>query len=126
MLHRRTLGLLVCLAAAIRLSAGVAARAEDGYRLSRRYDPLPGRVIDAYRPLVSSVVVPTGSATLDAIRIELVDGCSGLLGRPVPIAGEVDRDGAVVVGTPASSPVIAGLEGGRQLAGLRPEGFRRR
>ena len=70
------------------------------------------------------MVVPGGSATLDAIRTELVDGCSGLLGRPVPIAGDVDRDGAVVVGTPASSPIIAGLDWGRQLAGLGPEGFR--
>jgi alpha-glucuronidase len=126
MLHRRTLGLLACLAAAIRLSAGVAARAEDGYRLWLRFDPLPGRAIDTYRPRVTSVVVPAGSATLDAIRAELVHGCSGLLGRPVPVSNDVDRDGAVVVGTPASSPVIARLDWGRQLADLGPEGFRLR
>ena len=104
----------------------MAARAEDGHRLWLRYDPLPGRAIDAYRPQVTSVVVPAGSATLDAIRTELVDGCSGLLGRPVPTASDVDRDGAVVVGTPASSPIIADLEWGRQLADLGPEGFRLR
>ncbi len=126
MLHRRTLRFLVCLAAALRLSAGVAARAEDGYRLWLRYDPLPGSAVDAYCPRVTSLVVPAGSATLDAIRTELVEGCSGLLGRRIPTASDLDRDGAVVVGTPASSPIIAGLDWGRQLAELGPEGFRLR
>jgi alpha-glucuronidase len=115
---------LACLAAVLRLSTGVVARAEDGYRLWLRYDPLPGRAIDAYRPRITSVVVPGGSATLDAIRTELVEGCSGLLGRSVSTASDVDRDGAVVVGTPASSPIIAGLGWNRQLADLGPEGFR--
>ena len=123
MRHRRTLGLLAFLAAAIRLSAGPAARAEDGYRLWMRYDPLPARAIDAYRPRVAYLVMPAGSSTFDAIRVELIDGCSGLLGRPVPTAGDVDRDGALVVGTPASSPLIAGLGWGRELADLGPEGF---
>jgi alpha-glucuronidase len=126
MLHRRMRGLLLWLAAALRLSAGVAARAEDGYRLWLRYDRLPGRAVDAYSPRITAVVVPGGSATLDAVRRELVDGCSGLLGRPVPTAVDVDRDGAVVVGTPASSPIIAELGWGRQLADLGPEGFRLR
>jgi alpha-glucuronidase len=126
MLHRRLLGFLLGLAAASGLSAGVAATAEDGYRLWLRYDPLPGRAIDVYRPRVTSLVVPDRSATFGAIRKELVDGCSRLLGRPIPTASEVDRDGAVVVGTPTSSPIIAGLAWGRQLAELGPEGFRLR
>ena len=122
--HRRMIWSLAWLAAVLRLSAGVAARAEDGYRLWLRYDPLPERAIDAYRPRATSVVVPAGSATLDAIRTELGVGCSGLLGRPVPTARVVDRDGAVVVGTPTNSAIIAGLDWGRQLAELGPEGFR--
>jgi alpha-glucuronidase len=124
MLYRRRIGLVAGLASALGLWAGSAARAEDGYRLWLRYNPLPGRAIDADRSRATSVVVPGGSATLDAVRAELVEGCSGLLGRPVPAAGVVDRDGAVIVGTPASSPIIAGLGWGRQLADLGPEGFR--
>jgi alpha-glucuronidase len=124
MLHRRMLGFLLSLAVVSRLSAGVDARAEDGYRLWLRYDLLPGRAIDAYRSRVTSVVVPGGSATLDAVGRELVDGLSGLLGHRVPIAEAVDRDGALVVGTPRSSPIIAGLGWGRELAELGPEGFR--
>jgi len=116
-------GLVACFAVAAQLCAVAVARAEDGYRLWLRYDPLPEPAIDAYRARVTSVVVPSGSATLDAIRAELVDGCAGLLGRAVPAAGEVDRDGAVVVGTPRISPLIAGLNWERQLEDLGPEGF---
>jgi alpha-glucuronidase len=64
------------------------------------------------------------SATLNAVRSELVGGCSGLLGSPIQTAATVQRDGAVVVGTPASSPLIAGLHWDRQLEKLGPEGFR--
>src|SRR6185503_2751621 len=49
------------------LFAGTITKAEDGYRLWLRYDPLPKQVIDTYRPRIRSLVVPRGSATLDAI-----------------------------------------------------------
>jgi alpha-glucuronidase len=118
--HRRFIGLVLGLAVAL----PCPARAEDGYRLWLRYDRLPERVIDADRPRIASVVVPGASATLDTIRAELGDGLSGMLGHPVPVVGDVDRDGAVVVGTSKSSPLIAGLGWARQLADLGPEGFR--
>jgi alpha-glucuronidase len=102
----------------------IAAAAEDGYRLWLRYDPLPRQMIESYRPHMTSVVVRGNSTTLDAIRNELVYGCTGLLGNPVPVTGEVERDGAVVVGTSRSSHLIAGLKWERHLADLGPEGFR--
>src|SRR5918993_1543563 len=116
--------LLVCLAVALQLFAGAQAVAEDGYRLWLRYDTLPRRMIEVYRPRVASVVVQGNSATLDAARTELVNGCTGLLGSPVPSVAEVERDGAVVVGTPDSSPLIKRLGWQRQLTALGPEGFR--
>ncbi|HZB45136.1 MAG TPA: alpha-glucuronidase family glycosyl hydrolase [Pyrinomonadaceae bacterium] len=116
--------LLVGLAAALQLFAGAQAVAEDGYRLWLRYDTLPRRMIEVYRPRVASVVVQGNSATLDAARTELVNGCTGLLGSPVPSVAEVERDGAVVVGTPDSSPLIKRLGWQRQLTALGPEGFR--
>src|SRR5438093_590222 len=123
--HNRSYrGLIVCLTVAIQLSLGMTARAEDGYRLWLRYDPLPQQMIGPYQLRVASVVAPGNSATLAAIRAELVSGCTGLLGRAVPVAGDVDRDGAVVVGTPKSSPLIAGLKWEQQLTALGPEGFR--
>ncbi len=117
---RRLLALVLGLAAT---ALPVAAMAEDGYRLWLRYDRLPPQSIDAYRPRLASTVVPGTSATFDAIRTELGDGFSGLLGQPVPVAADIDRDGAVVVGTPRSSPIIAGLAWDPRLAQLGPEGF---
>jgi alpha-glucuronidase len=101
-----------------------SARAEDGYRLWLRYDLLPRRMIGLYRPRVSSIVVQGKSSTLDAIRAELKDGCTGLLGLRVPLAEDGLRDGAVIVGTPQSSPLIAGLKWSGPLADLGLEGFR--
>src|SRR5215475_5025985 len=80
-----------------------SAAAEDGYRLWLRYDPLPKEMIEAYQPRVTSIVAPGGSATLEAIRSELSSGCGGLLGGSVPLAEKVERDGAIIVGTPKSS-----------------------
>src|SRR5262249_20677884 len=122
--HRRYRGLMVCLTVAVQLFLGTTTRAEDGYRLWLRYAPLPQQMIDSFQPRVTSIVAPGSSATLDAIRTELLNGCTGLLGRAVPVAGDVNRDGAVVVGTPQSSSQIAGLKWERQLAELGPEGFR--
>jgi alpha-glucuronidase len=115
-------GLAACLALASAFFAG-AARAEDGYRLWLRYDPLPRQSAEVYRTRVTSVVVEGRSPTLDAARTELVSGCSGLLGRPVPLAEKVERDGAVVVGTPRSSRLVGGLGWQRQLDALGPEGY---
>src|SRR5205085_3131968 len=104
--HKRIqTGVLTCLTVVLQLFAAVAAKADDGYRLWLRYDPLPPRAVAAYRPRVKSIVVPGKSATLDAIRAELAGGCAGLLGGPIKVTGEAEGDGAVVVGTPGSSPL---------------------
>ena len=113
--------LAACLALVLQLFIGATILAEDGYRLWLRYDPLPKTWAETYRLRVTSVVVQSNSATLDAIRSELVNGCTGLLGAAVAAAESVDRDGAVVVGTPKTSPLIAGLNW--PLASLGVEGF---
>src|SRR5262245_39443976 len=104
--YRSHRGFIACLTVAIQFFIGAAAKAEDGYRLWLRYDPLPRQMIGVYRPRVTSIVALGDSVTLDATRTELVNGCAGLLGDPVPVAKGVDRDGALVVGTPKSSPLI--------------------
>ena len=125
LVRKRSRGRLVArLTLAALFFAGAVVRAEDGYRLWLRYDPLPAAAIAGYRAHVTSVVVQGSSPALDAARAELVNGCAGLLGSPVPAAVGVERDGALVVGTPRSSALVAGLGWGRQLAALGPEGFR--
>ena len=105
----------------------VGERSEGRRRLSLwlRYDALlfPNDCClpSARHRRCGAPVLPT---TLKAIRSELVNGLTGLLGSPVPVASEINRDGAVVVGTPRSSPLIAGLRWETQLAQLGPEGFR--
>jgi alpha-glucuronidase len=98
-------------------------RAEDGYRLWLRYDQLSPQVQQVYAPLVSSLLVPGNSSTNSAILQELRDGCSGLLGRNIPVVADVDRDGTVLVGTPKSSTHIANLKWDQKLADLGSEGF---
>jgi len=111
-------------AVAIFFLLATTVKAEDGYRLWLRYDLLPQPAISSYRPHLASLVVPGSSATLVALRTELANGCARLLGATVPAAVGVDRDGAIVVGTPQSSSYINSLKWDRQLADLGPEGFR--
>ncbi len=119
----KAMTLIVGLTLLLPLLAGTAVRAEDGSRLWLRYDPLPVQSIGAYRTHLTALVVPGHSATLGAIRAELSAGCAGLLGGPVPVTAAADRDGAVLVGTPESSAVIAALKLDGPLQALGPEGF---
>ena len=105
----------LCLLAAL-------ARADDGYRLWLRHDPLPADAAAAFGHRITSLLAPGGSPTREATRHELVHGLSSLLGREVPLADQVG-DAALVVGTPASSKHIAALDLGPQLAPLGADGF---
>jgi alpha-glucuronidase len=115
---------ITCFIAVLQSLFVLNARADDGYRLWLRYEPLPSQIIKTYQPFVTSLVVPGESATLDAVRTELDNGWGMLLGIRIPIVKEIDRDGAVVVGTPESSRLISNIKWGRQLADLGAEGFR--
>jgi alpha-glucuronidase len=133
------------------LSACGAAAAhvdEDGYDLWLRY-PLVSNAarLAEYQRAVSHVVMPDAvmpdavtpdavtpgvvvakgvaagdSSTLSVARQELARGLSGLLGREVPFAERQRSEGALVVGTPRSSEVVAALPA-EWLAGLGAEGY---
>lgn len=84
------------------------ARAEDGYRLWLRYEPVSDAGMrDAYRAALRSLLISGSSPTLDAARDELQRGVRGLLGFDLPSVAELD-DGAVLLGTSAS-PGLAAL-----------------
>ena len=85
-----------------------AARADDGYRLWLRYDPIESPQRALYSRAASELVVEGDSTTIAAARSELVRGLSGLLGRPQPVAQRVDRDGAILL---ARRAVPTGEEG---------------
>src|SRR5262249_20169924 len=87
---RRCKAWAVSIAITVLFFALGVAKAEDGYRLWLRYDPLPKQVIDGYRPRVTAIVAQGGSATMEAIREELAAGFSGLLGGSIPVLERLD------------------------------------
>lgn len=115
--------LILFLAAVLQLLCVAEARAEDGYRLWLRYERLPPRAAEAYGRKVGRIVVQGKSATLDAAREELSAGLAGLLGERVPLQETPTGYGAVIVGTPDSSPSVANLVPRARLRELGPEGF---
>ncbi|UNK51187.1 alpha-glucuronidase [Lysobacter sp. S4-A87] len=103
------------------LSAAPVAHAEDGYDLWLRYRPLPADRAAAYRAQASQLVMAASTPTQAATRNELLRGLSGLLGTAPAVSDPVSADGAVIVGTPASSPLVAGLR--LKLQDLGREGY---
>ena len=97
--------------AAVLVAAGPpTARAEDGYDLWLRYWEVEDATrLAEYRAAVGRLVVQGGSPTLIAARDELVAGLTGLLGRPITATSSLTSSGTLIVGTPASSPLIASL-----------------
>jgi len=120
--RRRLCGLLA--ACALLLGGALCPRpalAEDGYDLWLRYRPIVGEAAQAYRAGATELVAGAGSPTLAATRAELLRGLGGLLGAAPPLSDAVTGDGAVVVGTPASLPLLATF--GVDTSGLGREGY---
>jgi alpha-glucuronidase len=118
--RRAGLRFLVCLLATLPAPAG----AESGYDLWLRYVPLEDAAQQrAYRQTVSSIVVHGDSPTAGAIRAELRRALRGLLGTEVPVSETVRGPGALVVGTPETSRLVAGLGWSDVLARLGDEGY---
>ena len=102
-------------------------RAEDGYRLWLRYDRIDDpRLLQEYRSSIRGVLVYDKSPTLHAAANELKNGLDGLLGQQISfmnnVFGWVGR-GALIIGTPTSSPLVAGLHWTDNLSRLGNEGF---
>jgi len=97
---------------------------EDGSALWLRYPvvPIPGRLAE-YRAGLSQIVKVKSSKTLDAAQAELVKGLSGLTGAAVPVVDQPTSDGAVVIGTPESSSLIATLGLAQHLSTVGAEGY---
>ena len=84
------------IAALFLLALAGPAKAEDGYRLWLRYDPLPAEVRQHFAPSVTEIVVQSNGAIARSASSELQHGLSGLLAKPIPVRQSVDRSGAIV------------------------------
>ena len=105
------LGLLLAMAAPL--------HAETGYDLWLRYRPIESQYKSQYA--VATLVAGQASPTMDVALRELRRGLSGMLGTVPAPENSVSADGALVVGTPQSSSVIAAL--GLPLQQLGGEGY---
>ena len=117
----RLLTPFLMLVAALALLLPGTARAEDGYDLWLRYSAVEPDWQARYAPAARELVGTAPSPTLAAAQSELQRGLQGLLARPVTVTAEPSRSGAILFGTPASSPAIAGLR--LPLSRLGPEGY---
>ena len=103
---------------------GASARAEDGYDLWLRYRRVSDlALLSEYRAAIAYLVVAGDSPTMRAAKEELGTGLAGLLGAAAPVRGGVATDGALVIGTPRSSPLIRSLALTAELRALGPEGY---
>jgi len=120
---RRALGGCVALVVAC-VGLVVGLRAETGYDLWLRYP----RLTDAdqrasYRQSATAIVVPQQSPTAEVIAAEIGRALRGLLGVDVPRVSQPGTDGAVIVGTPSTSSLIAALGWTDALARVGDEGY---
>jgi alpha-glucuronidase len=102
---------------------------EDGYDLWLRYPRVDSaRLLEEYRTSITHIVMQTEagaapSPTAQVISRELRRGLRGLLGLEMALHSEIDGAGALVLGTPRTSRIVAALPFVSQLAALGPEGF---
>jgi len=92
------------------LAAAPVASAEDGYDLWLRYRPVEQPWADRYRTALTQVVAGSESPTLRVAHAELQRGLRGLLGVTLADAASVSQDGALVIGTRRSLPMLAGMK----------------
>jgi alpha-glucuronidase len=97
---------------------------ETGADLWLRYPrvSLPERLAE-YQAAFTHVVSDGGTASTHAATDELLLGLSGLTGNDVTLSATVQGAGAIVVGTPKTSALIAGLPLANELAALGPDGY---
>jgi alpha-glucuronidase len=106
------------------LLAAPGARADDGYELWLRYQPVSdAALLQHYRASAAEIVMADGSPTLRVAREELQRGLLGLLGAEVPVVRAAARGGSLIVGTPASSAPLAALGFGADLQRAGEEGY---
>nr|WP_238582517.1 alpha-glucuronidase family glycosyl hydrolase [Cellvibrio sp. OA-2007] len=105
-------------------AAAQVSRAEDGYEMWLRYQPVADdRLRKTYQQQFTQILAEGDSPSLSVATLELQRGLSGLLDKPIAIAHKKLSKQALVLGTPANSPLIASLQLDDRLAVLGDEGY---
>jgi len=95
--------------------------AEDGYELWLRYRPMAAQQAQNFRLSASQLIAARDTPTQIATGAELLRGLGRLLGVVLPVSDAVTLDGAIVIGTAHSSPLVARL--GLDLDDLGADGY---
>ncbi|MGI4750119.1 MAG: alpha-glucuronidase family glycosyl hydrolase [Janthinobacterium lividum] len=91
----------------ILIFSALQVKADSGYRLWLRYDKISNQVLyNRYKSSITELVFPGKSATLIAAQQEITAGIKGLLQLQLPQKETVTLNGALLIGTPASSRQI--------------------
>ena len=98
--------------------------AENGYDLWLRYQKVDNsQLLNSYSKTLAKLNFPVNSATLTEAKKELQQGLDGLLDTNLPETDGISK-GTLLVGTPASSKVLAGIHAiTNEISGLGDEGF---
>ena len=96
---------------------------ENGYDLWLRYYKIAdSQLVKKYKRQIACFNLEVSSPTLQETKNELVQGLTGLLGETVPQRNTL-CNGMLLVGTPASSPLIASLGMDKEIEALGSEGY---
>lgn len=104
--------------------AAQVSNAEDGYDMWLRFQPVADKPLrKTYQQQFNQILVERDTPGLSVAAAELQRGLSGLLDKPVAITNKKLSKHSLVVGTPATSPLITSLQLGDRLAALGEEGY---
>lgn len=95
---------------------------DDGYKLWLRHAP-PGDAARNYRKIVRQIRGGGTSATSNLIRNELRMATTAMSESTIPVLETGAIEGAVIVGTPANSTLVAGWKWTADLQAVGDEGF---
>lgn len=99
-------------------------QAENGYDLWLRYQPVTNRsLLSSYKQMVTELYFTGNSPTTAVAKEEITNGLTGLLQTKPAFTSTIRKNGTLVIGTPGSSPVIAGLGSANQLREAGAEGY---
>jgi alpha-glucuronidase len=97
---------------------------EDGYELWLRYKAIDNtELLSAYRAAITQLVMADSSPTLFVARKELSLALENLLDAPIPISEHISQNGALIVATLQSSPIVADLSLQDELLAAGNEGY---
>jgi alpha-glucuronidase len=101
----------------------VCLKAEDGYRLWLRYQPVDNsKLLFQYKQNISELFIYGTSPTIEAAKAELKTGLSGLLNANASFTNTIKKNGTIVIGA-ISSPVISKTGFENKLSSAGSEGF---